>query len=137
MHSKFAPPKRTEANWVRDKLVAAGVRPTRQRLELGRLIKSCNSHFTAEMIYHQAQGMRFPPSLGTVYNTLNDSYLAASTASDSYFERRPTPRTRCTPRSGAIRATVLRSTRGFPGRCMRCWDRLAGGAGRMADALAW
>ncbi len=58
---------------MRDKLVAVGVRPTRQRLELGRLIfASGDRHFTAEMIYDEARAMRFPPSLGTVYNTLNE-----------------------------------------------------------------
>ena len=62
-----------ETKLVRDKLVAAGVRPTRQRLDLGRLIlQSGDRHFTAEMIYDEARAMRYPPSLGTVYNTLNE-----------------------------------------------------------------
>jgi len=73
MQTKRPPLTRAEANRVRDKLVAAGVRPTRQRLELGALIfVSGGRHFTAEMLYHEAQSMRFPPSLGTVYNTLNE-----------------------------------------------------------------
>lgn len=62
-----------ESRLVRAKLVAAGVRPTRQRLDLGRLIlQSGDRHFTAEMIYDEARAMRYPPSLGTVYNTLNE-----------------------------------------------------------------
>ncbi|MGO4869798.1 MAG: Fur family transcriptional regulator [Roseiarcus sp.] len=62
-----------ETKLVRDKLVAAGVRPTRQRLDLGRLIlQSGDRHFTAEMIYDEARAMRYPPSLGTIYNTLNE-----------------------------------------------------------------
>jgi len=62
-----------ETKLVRAKLVAAGVRPTRQRLDLGRLIlQSGDRHFTAEMIYDEARAMRYPPSLGTVYNTLNE-----------------------------------------------------------------
>ena len=73
MQTKRPPLTRAEANRVRDKLAAAGVRPTRQRLELGALIfVSGGRHFTAEMIYREAQSMRFPPSLGTVYNTLNE-----------------------------------------------------------------
>ena len=58
---------------MRLRLVAAGVRPTRQRLELAHVIfGGRDRHFTAEMIYHEAHSMRFPPSLGTVYNTLNE-----------------------------------------------------------------
>jgi len=64
---------RPDANEIRGKLIAAGVRPTRQRLELGRLIfEPGDRHFTAETLYNEARGMRFPPSLGTVYNTLNE-----------------------------------------------------------------
>jgi Fur family iron response transcriptional regulator len=73
MHSRLPPQPRPEAKWVREKLAGAGVRATRQRLELGRLIFELgDSHFTAEMIYSAARAMRFPPSLGTVYNTLNE-----------------------------------------------------------------
>jgi Fur family iron response transcriptional regulator len=73
MQVKRPPLTRAEANRIRDRLVAAGVRPTRQRLELGALIfVPGGRHFTAEMIYREAQAMRFPPSLGTVYNTLNE-----------------------------------------------------------------
>lgn len=56
--------------WV--KLAAAGVRPTRQRLELAEILFSKGErHFTAEMIHAEARALRYPPSLGTVYNTLN------------------------------------------------------------------
>jgi Fur family iron response transcriptional regulator len=73
MRPKIAPKARPDVKFVRDKLVAAGVRPTRQRLELGRLLlQSGDRHFTAEMIYDEARAMRFPPSLGTIYNTLNE-----------------------------------------------------------------
>jgi Fur family iron response transcriptional regulator len=62
-----------DAKRVRDKLMAAGVRPTRQRLDLGRLLlQSGDRHFTAEMIYDETRALRYPPSLGTVYNTLNE-----------------------------------------------------------------
>ena len=50
----------------------AGLRPTRQRLELGEILFGKGErHFTAEMIYAEARALRYPPSLGTIYNTLN------------------------------------------------------------------
>ncbi len=58
---------------LRSKLEAAGVRPTRQRLDLGRVIFGYGDrHFTAEMIYHETRAIRFAPTLGTIYNTLNE-----------------------------------------------------------------
>ena len=54
------------------KLAAAGVRPTRQRLDLARAIfGGGNRHFTAEMIFHETRSIPFAPTLGTIYNTLN------------------------------------------------------------------
>jgi Fur family iron response transcriptional regulator len=68
MRPKMAPKAHPDTKRVRDKLVAAGVRPTRQRLDLGRLLlESGDRHFTAEMIYDEARAMRYPPSLGTIY----------------------------------------------------------------------
>jgi Fur family transcriptional regulator, iron response regulator len=56
--------------WV--KLASAGVRPTRQRLELADILFGKGErHFTAEMIHGEARALRYPPSLGTIYNTLN------------------------------------------------------------------
>ncbi len=73
MPAKTAIGAPSDTRRVRDKLVAAGVRPTRQRLELGcLLLESGDRHFTAEMIYDEARAMRYPPSLGTIYNTLNE-----------------------------------------------------------------
>ena len=55
------------------KLASAGVRPTRQRLDLARAIFGAgNRHFTAEMIHHETRSIRFAPTLGTIYNTLNE-----------------------------------------------------------------
>jgi Fur family transcriptional regulator, iron response regulator len=55
------------------KLSSAGVRPTRQRLDLARAIFGCgNRHFTAEMIFHETRSIPFAPTLGTIYNTLNE-----------------------------------------------------------------
>ena len=54
------------------KLASAGVRPTRQRLELAEILfNRGDRHFTAEMVHGEARALRYPPSLGTVYNTLN------------------------------------------------------------------
>ena len=56
--------------WV--KLASAGVRPTRQRLELAELLfGKGDRHFTAEMIHGEAKSLKYPPSLGTIYNTIN------------------------------------------------------------------
>ncbi len=58
---------------IRRKLEAAGVRPTRQRVDLGRAIFGGGDwHFTAEMIYQETRAIRFAPTLGTIYNTLNE-----------------------------------------------------------------
>jgi Fur family iron response transcriptional regulator len=73
MRAKSAVGAPSDTEHIRDKLVAAGVRPTRQRLDLGRLLlESGDRHFTAEMIYDETRAMRDPPSLGTIYNTLNE-----------------------------------------------------------------
>ena len=58
---------------VRRKLEAAGVRPTRQRIDVGCTIFGAGDrHFTAEMIYEKTRAIRFAPTLGTIYNTLNE-----------------------------------------------------------------
>ncbi len=57
---------------VRDRLVEAGLRPTRQRLDLCRLLfDGGDRHFTAEMLFEEARALRYPPSLATIYNTLH------------------------------------------------------------------
>ncbi len=57
---------------VREKLETAGLRPTRQRLDLGCLLfERGDRHFTAEMLHEEARSLRYPPSLATIYNTLN------------------------------------------------------------------
>ena len=58
---------------IRRRLETAGVRPTRQRVDLGRAIFGAgNRHFTAEMLYQETRSIRFAPTLGTIYNTLNE-----------------------------------------------------------------
>src|SRR6516162_79005 len=55
------------------KLASAGVRPTRQRVDVARAIFGAGDrHFTADMIYQETRSIRFAPTLGTIYNTLNE-----------------------------------------------------------------
>ncbi|NMD09449.1 MAG: transcriptional repressor [Phyllobacteriaceae bacterium] len=55
-----------------NRLRAAGLRPTLQRLALGELLFSKGDrHVCAEDLHDQARAARVPVSLATVYNTLN------------------------------------------------------------------
>lgn len=56
-----------------DKLRAAGLRPTRQRLALARLMfeDGMNRHLTAETLHTEAMDANISVSLATVYNTLH------------------------------------------------------------------
>ena len=55
-----------------DQLRSAGLRPTRQRLALAKiLLNGAARHVTAEMLHGEAQEARVPVSLATVYNTLH------------------------------------------------------------------
>lgn len=57
---------------IADKLRTAGLRPTRQRVALAQMLfKSGDRHVTAEDLHEEAVQARFPVSLATVYNTLN------------------------------------------------------------------
>lgn len=57
---------------VRAMLRDVGLRPTRQRLALGWLLFAKGGrHLTAEMLHEDALKARFPVSLATIYNTLN------------------------------------------------------------------
>ena len=54
------------------KLRAAGLRPTRQRLALGKLLfAGCDRHVTAELLHDEAGKSGSGLSLATVYNTLH------------------------------------------------------------------
>jgi Fur family iron response transcriptional regulator len=73
METKSAPSPDVCYGVLLRRLAAAGVRPTRQRLDLARVIFGAgNRHFTAEMIYHETRSIQFAPTLGTIYNTLNE-----------------------------------------------------------------
>lgn len=62
---------------VVDRLRAAGLRPTRQRLALGRLLFDARDrHVTAEMLHGEAIAAGARVSLATVYNTLHQ-FVAA------------------------------------------------------------
>lgn len=55
-----------------DRLKRAGLRPTRQRLALARLLFSRGDrHVSAEQLHAEAKTARVAVSLATVYNTLN------------------------------------------------------------------
>jgi Fur family iron response transcriptional regulator len=54
------------------KLRAAGLRPTRQRMSLAKLLfETGDRHVTAEQLHHEASAGRVRVSLATVYNTLH------------------------------------------------------------------
>ena len=56
MHTKRSPQEQAIDGLIRRKLEAAGVRPTRQRVDLGRVIFGAGDrHFTAEMIYQETR----------------------------------------------------------------------------------
>ncbi len=68
------PTARTGCPWhdVKAMLRRVGLRPTRQRMELGWLMfGKGDRHLTAEMLYEEANKAKVPVSLATVYNTLH------------------------------------------------------------------
>ncbi len=55
-----------------DRLRAVGLRPTRQRLALARLLfDGCDRHISAEQLHTEALSTNIRVSLATVYNTLH------------------------------------------------------------------
>src|ERR687885_446382 len=56
---------------LRARLAAAGLRPTRQRLALAKLLFTANRHVTAEGLHEEAILAHMPVSLATVYNALH------------------------------------------------------------------
>jgi len=59
------------ARMIRQRLHAAGLRPTRQRISLaGLLFVAGDRHVTAEQLHSEARALDMPLSLATVYNTL-------------------------------------------------------------------
>ena len=81
---------------IAERLRAAGLRPTRQRVALARLLfDGCDRHVTAELLHEEAQSRKVPVSLATVYNTLHqftEAGLLRQLAVDgakSYFDTNP------------------------------------------------
>lgn len=57
---------------ITERLKAAGLRPTRQRVALGRLLfGNGDRHVTAETLHDEALREQIPVSLATIYNTLH------------------------------------------------------------------
>lgn len=57
---------------ILSRLRSAGLRPTRQRLALARLLfETDDRHVTAEQLHGEATAAAIPVSLATVYNTLH------------------------------------------------------------------
>ncbi len=55
-----------------ERLRSAGLRPTRQRLALARLLfDGCDRHISAEQLHSEAMAQGVRVSLATVYNTLH------------------------------------------------------------------
>jgi Fur family transcriptional regulator, iron response regulator len=65
-------PLMAAAQLAAEKLRAAGLRPTRQRVELARhLFSGSDRHVTAESLAEEVAGAGIKVSLATVYNTLH------------------------------------------------------------------
>ena len=82
---------------IAERLRAAGLRPTRQRVALARLLfDGCDRHVTAELLHEEAQSRKVPVSLATVYNTLHQFTEAgllrevAVDGSKTYFDTNTT-----------------------------------------------
>lgn len=87
---------RAYANALRQ-LKASGLRPTRQRLALAKLLlESGPRHVTAEELFQEARQAGIPVSLATVYNTLHQFTSAGLMievvvgSGQSYFDTNPT-----------------------------------------------
>lgn len=62
---------------ILDMLRGAGLRPTRQRMALAKLLfEGGDKHLTAEMLHADAQAANVRVSLATVYNTLHQFHRA-------------------------------------------------------------
>jgi Fur family transcriptional regulator, iron response regulator len=79
------------------KLKESGLRPTRQRVALARLLlQNGHRHVTAEELFQEARTAGIPVSLATVYNTLHQFTAAGLMAEvvagsgQSYFDTNPT-----------------------------------------------
>lgn len=71
---------------IREKLLGAGIRCTRKRLELARLLfGQGDRHITAETLWKEAFDTGSRVSLATVYNTLHE-FVSAGMLSATYLD---------------------------------------------------
>lgn len=71
---------------IAERLRVAGLRPTRQRVALGRcLFGSGDRHVSAEMLHTEARAAGMQVSLATVYNTLHQ-FTAAGLLREVAFD---------------------------------------------------
>ncbi len=73
------PPKNTERPYkqVLKRLRSVGLRPTRQRMALAKMLfEGRDKHVTAEILHAEAQAASIQVSLATVYNTLHQFTVA-------------------------------------------------------------
>jgi len=71
-HNMTLMPKDRSLTPLHETLKEAGLRPTRQRLALARLLfDGPNRHISAESLHNEAIQAKLPVSLATVYNTLH------------------------------------------------------------------
>jgi Fur family iron response transcriptional regulator len=55
---------------IRQRLLEAGIAPTIQRLEIGRVVLQGPIHISADELYQHLRDNSFPISRATIYNTL-------------------------------------------------------------------
>jgi Fur family transcriptional regulator, iron response regulator len=79
------------------RLKESGLRPTRQRVALARLLlETSPRHVTAEELFQEARTAGIPVSLATIYNTLHQFTAAGlmtevvAGSGQSYFDTNPT-----------------------------------------------
>ena len=79
------------------RLKEAGLRPTRQRVALAKLlVETGPRHVTAEELFQEARSAGIPVSLATIYNTLHQFTAAGlmtevvAVSGQSYFDTNPT-----------------------------------------------
>ena len=93
MKRPMAKMERPETGPITARLKAAGLRPTRQRIELAQLLFGAHDrHVTAESLAEEGQKAGIKVSLATVYNTLHQFQAAGLLrqvvvdAARSYFD---------------------------------------------------
>ncbi len=108
------------------KLREAGLRPTRQRTDLARLLfGNGNRHVTTEMLHAEAPGKNVSVSLATVYNTLNQFARAGllrevASRARKPISTRPLPITSTFSSSMTGGSSTSGRTKRWPSPCTNC-----------------